>query len=49
LLPSTFGKVEVEVEGTTFPQAGPLKIVDLSPWGRGGTWGAGKVPSGTNM
>jgi hypothetical protein len=25
LLPSTFGKVEVEVEGTTFPQAGSLK------------------------
>jgi|LakMenE01Jun11ns_1017448.scaffolds.fasta_scaffold8746750_1 hypothetical protein len=43
LLPSTFGKVEVEVEGTTFPQAGSLKIIDLSPGG------AGKVPSGTNM
>jgi hypothetical protein len=44
---STFGKVEVEVEGTTFPQAGSLKIIDLSTWGWGGgvgTWVAEKVP-----
>jgi hypothetical protein len=36
LLPSTFGKMEVKVEGTTFPQAWSLRIIDLSPWGVGG-------------
>ncbi len=32
LLPSTFAKVEIDVEGTTFLQSESLEIIDLSPW-----------------
>ncbi len=50
LLPSTFGKVEVEVEGMTFSQAGSLKIIDLSTWGGGGgKWGQERYQKGKKL